>query len=247
MTRGEVEALLERIKGADSDGDMISLWEEGSPGPGERGEAVRIMASTDLWYWLPLISHILKGQLCTEEFPALARELGSHVGPHLAGEVYWKGLIEAGEEHPREAMECAMDLLEDREEVTAVFASALLAGVARREPGRIRERASELLSGREKVEWSAALRALNVALREGSLSPSETVDTVTSLPVPEDPDLQSVYSMSLRLVHAASPKKVEERYRELIDSSDEWVRMQVFYDISVVPGVSEELLEHLRG
>lgn len=235
--------LLDEIKSESGNQDeLIANWKRRSPklSGEERLSAFNAMVEIDFWLWLPVVCQALEGEVGSPRFMPMISKLSSRINDKLAGEIFWSGLVDGAERMPKEAISHSNELLEDGSEISAIFSSALLAGAARREPEEVMSILSELLAHPSPARRSAALRTMNIALNEGTLSGEGVLDIVLSNPIPKEAGIRSSYSMTLRLLHEFNTEATESRFRELLRSSPEWVRMQVIYDISVIGDISEE-------
>jgi hypothetical protein len=235
--------LLHQIRSeSTSQDELIANWKRRGPNLSEeeRLSAFDAMVEADFWLWLPVICQALEAEVGGSRFMPMISKLSGRINEKLAGEIFWSGLIDGAERMPREAISQSDELLEDGSEISAIFSSALLAGAARREPERVMGILSDLLASPSTSRRSAALRTMNIALNELTLSGEGVLDIVLSNPIPKEAGLRSSYSMTLRLLHEFDTEATESRFRELLRSSPDWVRMQVIYDLSVIGDISEE-------
>lgn len=210
----------------------------------ERLMAFAIMVDRELWYWMPVISYEMGRGLGEPRFREMLRHLSCKMDGKLAGEIYWEGLVDAGERLPHEAARTAQWMVEDEGGVGSALASALMAGMARVRKEDSMELFEKLLRSEDSIP--AALRGINITLMDESLSPGHVGPLALSIELPEDPETQSIYSLTLRLVHSFAPERVERIFMKLIESAPQWVRDQALYDLGVIPGLSEETIRWLE-
>lgn len=241
--RAEVKKLLDSIRSeAGSQQSLIDIWDRRriTLKPELRFQAFSYMMKGDFWFWLPLICHMLDREIGGPYFMTMIQSLAGHVNEKLAGEIFWSGLVDGGKRMPEDAIASARGLLAEKREANAIFASSLLAGAARTRPDEVIDILLSLFGSPEPTRRSAAYRTANITMREGTLPGEKIADIVLSYPIPSESGLRSTYSMTLRLIHPFNQEAVESRFREMLRSSPDYLRMQVIYDISVLKDISEE-------
>jgi hypothetical protein len=241
MMNEEIDAILENIRG-ESEGqeDRINRWIELGSGldSDQRYAAVERMMAQDLWFWLPVICRILDEEIHGPHFLPIIDLLSNRIGENVAREIFWSGLVDAGQRRPEEAIQHARELTMEGSWLKAVFASALLAGAARDSPDEVLALLPSIYGSEEPSTRSIALLTMNITLNESTLPKEDLLDIVLSHPIPREEKLRLSYSMTLRLLHPLNRDATESRLRELLRSSSERVREQVMHDLGVLDRVS---------
>lgn len=204
------------------------------------------MLRSDLWFWLPAVEHILGLSVSERTLSWVVRELSRCMDRELASQIYWENLARASAESPKAAM-AQLDVLLKDERIHSVFASMMLSGIFRTCPDEAISMVSRLISRDDHRSSLVGLGAARIILKEEEGRKEELSLPILSVSLPTDPETQSIYSMCLRMVHPVSPQEVECRFLNLYSASPVWVRAQISYDLSVTPGVSDEVRERIEG
>ncbi len=236
--------LRDRIKFGDS---RVDTWREISEEleVSSRIEVVGAMINNDFWYWLSLISDILKEAGERDYLLELLEELGERIDPGLASQIYWDSLVNIGAERVENSKECVEILISKGDRMHSIFASMLMAGIYRSDPEWAIRKISSMIGSDHLHELYSAVSGARIILKEDRSALDGLGNLILRSEIPDDPDVQSIYSMCLRLVYPVDPDEVEKKFLELHEKAPEWIRMQIAYDVSVIPEFSQGALKNI--
>lgn len=241
--------VLAEIRAGSLTGEQLIESSERAWLKGDRGfrvEMIREMLRSDLWFWVPAVERILGLAVAEGILPQMAREVSSQMDSELASQIYWDEIIRASARSPDVAMRQLESLLNEKGS-HPVFASMVLSGIFRSNPEEALSLISRLISRDDRAQRLIGLGAAMVVLKEHEEYADQLARPILSIPVPSEAEMQSVYSLCLRLIHSVDPQEVEQRFIELYKVSPPWIRAQISYDLSVIPGVSEETRRWVSG